>query len=82
MQMCLDIKSENPKLSLKKVARAVEERLAEQTEASETVSYMTVKRCFAFARKMESEQVSDPYRVLTTKPSNASRWISRDKARA
>jgi hypothetical protein len=38
------------------------------------VTYTTVKRAFDYARKMASAGVTDPYRVLSEAPAQASRW--------
>ena len=79
---CLEVKRDNPRLSYIKIADAVNERLAQQRKEghdSETISYMTVKRCFAVARHMEAEGLTEPYRVLTEEPKYASRWKPRNK---
>ena len=81
IQTCLDIKRDDPKLSHPKIADALEKRLALQVkegEEAETISYMTVKRCFDMARRMEAEGLTEPYRVLTEKPDYASRWKPRN----
>jgi hypothetical protein len=80
METCLKIKESNPKLGYIKIADAINKRLALEAGNGvepETISYMTVKRCFAVARKMKAEGLSEPYRVLTEKPEYASRWKSR-----
>ena len=79
---CLEIKRDNPKFSYPKIADAINERLAQQTKEGkdpESISYMTVKRCFSIARQMEAEGLTEPYRVLTEKPEYASRWKPRRK---
>ena len=79
---CLEIKRDNPKLSYAKIADVVNERLTQQRkegEVPETISYMTVKRCFGITRQMESEGLTEPYRVLTEKPEYASRWKPRNR---
>ena len=78
MGLCLDIKNKEPKYSLKKIAKEVEARLALLDGDDKTISYMTVKRCFATARDMEAECLKEPYRILTEEPTNASRWKSRN----
>ena len=77
LQECLDIRRDNPKLSLKKIAGLICERLENQCpedELPDSISYMTVKRCFRLAKLMEAEGIVEPYRVLTEQPAKASRW--------
>ena len=78
MDLCLEVKKQRPKYSLKKIAKEVEARLALLDGDDKTISYMTVKRCFATARDMEAECLKEPYRILTEEPTNASRWKSRN----
>lgn len=80
LKLCQELKQENPRLSYKKIEGAINERLAlsAATEGDvETISYMTVKRCLGLARMMESEGLTEPYRILTEQPANASRWNPR-----
>ena len=78
MDLCLEVKKQRPKYSLKKIAKEVEARLALLDGDDKTISYMTVKRCFATARDMEAECLKEPHRILTEEPTNASRWKSRN----
>ena len=43
---------------------------------------MAAKRALAYARKMEAEGMTQPYRELTSCPVVASRWRHRDTANA
>ena len=65
MAACLSEKAKTPRASLKKIAKALQ------------INHMTVKRAFDYARRMQREGLQEPYRVLQTKPANASRWRSR-----
>ena len=81
LQECLDLRNENPKLSYQKIAGLICNRLladCSEDETPDSISYMTVKRCFSVAKLMVSEGLSEPYRVLTKRPKNASRWKNRD----
>lgn len=77
LSFCLEAKKVDPSHSLKKLAKEVEARLAMLDGDDKTISYMTVKRCLATAQKMDLEGLNEPYRILTEKPTNASRWKSR-----
>ena len=59
---CTSLKTENPKLSLRKIAEQL------------VVSYMTIKRALKYGRLMQENGVTDPYRPLFEHPDNASRW--------
>jgi hypothetical protein len=65
------MKREHPELSLKKIAFKL------KNECKLQISYMTVKRAFDYFDLMELEGLTDPYRVLETKPEYASRWKRR-----
>ena len=66
MPACCAAKKDNPEKSLKKV------------EAETGYNFMTVKRALAYAKLMENEGMSDPYRELTACPESASRWRHQD----
>ena len=68
MSRCLAAKAENPHLSLKKIATQL------------GINYMTVKRSFDYARRMQAAGLTDPYRELLERPEKASRWRPRQKA--
>jgi hypothetical protein len=68
MQACLEAKRAHPEWSLKKIAAELEHL---------DITYMTVKRAFDYARRMEREGLTEPYRVLTERPAKASRWRPR-----
>ena len=42
-------------------------------------SVMTIKRALNYARLMQQEGLSEPFRVLLEAPARASRWRNRDK---
>jgi hypothetical protein len=76
----LETKRRFPKYSYPKIANAINEELAnnrKEGEPNESISYMTVKRCFSTAKKMEAAGLSSPYSVLDFIPSKASRWKQR-----
>lgn len=56
------LRSQQPQPTLKQIGAAL------------GTSYMTVKRALAYARRMESLGVTTPFRELSEKPANASRW--------
>jgi len=62
LDRCLALRAENPKLSLRGIAAQLD------------VSYMTVKRALAYARKMEEKGTDEPYQEVHERPTNASRW--------
>jgi hypothetical protein len=62
LRACVATKVANPRLSLKRIAVAV------------GTSYMTVKRAMDYSRRMEREGLTDPYRELSERPEQASRW--------
>jgi DNA invertase Pin-like site-specific DNA recombinase len=62
---CRSYKAEHPHHSLKRVAAAV------------GIGPMTVKRAMDYARRMEREGLSEPYRELHEAPEEASRWKPR-----
>ncbi len=81
IEACLQVKREHPKWGYPKIADEVSNGLAtaaKEGEEPETISYMTVKRCFGIHRQMEDEGLTEPYRVLNEKPECASRWKPRD----
>ena len=59
---CLAAKRDNPKLSLKKLAALL------------GINHMTIKRAFDYARLMEAQNMTEPYRELHSCPEKASRW--------
>ena len=59
---CTSLRTENPKLSLRKIADQLD------------VSYMTIKRALKYGRLMQEHRMTDPYRPLFEYPDNASRW--------
>jgi DNA invertase Pin-like site-specific DNA recombinase len=67
MRRCLDARAKNNKLSLKKLGQQL------------NLNYMTVKRAFDYARRMEALGSEDPYRAITTCPIKAARWKHRQK---
>lgn len=64
LDQILAAKRDEPRLSLKKLARSL----------PESINYMTVKRALDYARLMESKGVTEPYQILEEPPLNASRW--------
>jgi site-specific DNA recombinase len=68
MEACLAERQAHPKLSLKKLAARLD------------IGYMTVKRAFDYARRMEAEGLTEPYRELDACPAEASHWRTRLKA--
>lgn len=58
------LRSQTPRPTLKQIA------------AQLGTSYMTVKRALAYQTLMDAEGLTNPYRVLTSKPGKASRWKS------
>jgi DNA invertase Pin-like site-specific DNA recombinase len=74
MPTCVQMKREHPELSLKKIAFKL------KNDSKLQISYMTVKRAFDYFREMERQGLTDPYRVLETKPEYASRWKRRKTA--
>jgi hypothetical protein len=74
LQGCLAIKRENPRMTYESIAKEISQK------SGEIVGHMTVKRAFAYAKRMEKEGLTTPYRVLTARPEKASRWIPRVKA--
>ena len=65
---CVAAKTADPKATLDKIA------------ARTGYNRMAVKRALAYARKMEAEGMTHPYRELTSCPDVASRWRHRDTA--
>jgi hypothetical protein len=63
---CLEERRLNPRLSLAKI------------EARTGIGRMTVKRALAYAKLMEAEGLTNPYRELSARPESASRWRHRD----
>jgi hypothetical protein len=72
-----------PPLHVRIMAEAVKLReqtprpTLEQIGAALNVSYMTVKRAFAYERLMQTLDTQELYRELTDKPEKASRWRRR-----
>ena len=62
---CSTAKREAPNCSLKTIAQRLD------------LNHMTVKRALDYGRRMERAGLSDPYRKLTQKPNEASRWKRR-----
>lgn len=62
---CLALRAKEPTLS----GRAMAERLG--------INAMTVKRAFDYLRRMEAAGVTEPYHVITSAPTAASRWHRR-----
>ncbi len=67
LDACLALRQAEPKISLKKIAVRLQ------------INYMTVKRSFDFARKMENAGATDPYQEVLERPLHASRWKKRQK---
>jgi DNA invertase Pin-like site-specific DNA recombinase len=65
MPACVQAKARCPELSLKKIATSL------------GINYMTVKRALNYARLMEREGITNPYRELRDRPEQASRWKRR-----
>lgn len=59
---CMLLKTNNPKLSLRKMAEQLD------------VSYMTIKRALKYGRLMQEHGMTDPYRPLFDLPEDAPRW--------
>ena len=62
---CVAARKANPNATLREIA------------AQLGINYMTVKRALSYARLMESEGVTDPYKEIHSKPECASRWKKR-----
>lgn len=69
LNACVAAKRANPRVTLREIAKDL------------NINYMTVKRALAYARLMENERLTTPYRVLTAKPLQASRWEKRTPKR-
>lgn len=67
VEECLAEHRKNPHWSLKRIA------------AELGIGHMTVKRAFDYARRIDREGVTDPYRELHGPPERASRWRSRQR---
>lgn len=62
LQRCMEAKKENPKAALRDIAGMI------------GVNYMTVKRAFDYAHRVEKAGTDGLYRVLSEAPVVASRW--------
>lgn len=62
LQQVVELRSQSPRPTLKQIG------------AQLGTSYMTVKRALAYQKLMDAEGLTDPYRELTSKPTDASRW--------
>lgn len=62
---CAALKQAEPRLSLKRIG------------AQLGLGHMTVKRCLAYARRLDAAGLIDPYLVLGEQPELASRWKPR-----
>jgi hypothetical protein len=65
LKPCCQARQEHPAFSLKGLARIV------------GIGCMTVKRALDYARLMEQEGLTEPYRELHERPVAASRWKRR-----
>ena len=65
MAACVAARKANPNATLREIAAQLE------------INYMTVKRALSYARLMEKEGVTDPYKEIHSKPECASRWKKR-----
>jgi hypothetical protein len=70
LDKCLQAAQEHPEATLREIAQIV------------GIGYMTVKRARDYVQLMKQAEASDPYRVLTSPPSDASRWRSRRQGAA
>ncbi|PHR90016.1 MAG: hypothetical protein COA78_35480 [Blastopirellula sp.] len=61
----LELKAQNPKLSYKKIGKAL------------GIGYMSVKRSFAYQHLMDEHGETEPYREIHEEPSNVPRWGKR-----
>jgi hypothetical protein len=62
MPEAVKLRQQTPRSTLKQIGAAL------------GVSYMTAKRALKYARLMQNVDTQEPYRELTGKPENASRW--------
>jgi DNA invertase Pin-like site-specific DNA recombinase len=67
LEACRTARQETPNASLKTIARRLK------------LNHMTVKRALDYGRRMQGYRISEPYRELSEKPGNASRWKTRRK---
>lgn len=65
MPRCVELKRANPSMGLRKIANEL------------GINYITVKRALAYARLMEANGLTEPYRTLEKRPAEASRWKKR-----